>query len=185
LVETALWQEATQTLLEHFTYSASIVSGIRMIIFAIIFITVNMTFIMGMALIGGQTEKILRLAGLFVFSIIPIAIAYHLSHYLSLLLTDGQLIISRISDPFGCGWNLFGTAYYQIKPELIGAATIWYSSIIAIIIGHIAAIYVAHMVGLQQFEGNKRAILSQVPIIILMIGYTMISLRIIAQTILA
>jgi hypothetical protein len=183
--ETALWQIAAQAFSEYFTPIASFVSGIGMILFAVIFIATYMIFIAAMALIVGQKDKILKLAGLFVFSVVPIAIAYHLSHYLSLLLTDGQLIISRISDPFGFGWNLFGTAHYQIELGLIGAATIWYSSIIAIIIGHIAAIYLAHTTALQEFEGNKKAILSQVPMVILMIGYTMISLWIIAQPIVA
>jgi hypothetical protein len=35
-----------------------------------------------------------------------------LSHYVSLLLTAGQFIIPLVSDPFGWGWNLFGTAGY-------------------------------------------------------------------------
>jgi hypothetical protein len=183
--ETALWQVVAQAFSEYFTPIAPLISGIGMIFFAILFIATYMAFIAVMALIVGQKDKIHRLAGLFVFSIIPIAIAYHLSHYLSLLLTDGQLIIPRISDPFGFGWNLFGTAHYQTELGLIGAATIWYTSIIAIIVGHIAAIYLAHTTALQEFEGNGKAILSQVPMVFLMIGYTMISLWIIAQPIVA
>jgi len=45
-----------------------------------------------------------------VLTLVPIAVAYHLSHYFSLLLTAGQFVIPLASDPFGFGWNLFGTA---------------------------------------------------------------------------
>jgi hypothetical protein len=44
-----------------------------------------------------------------VWSLVPIAVAYHLAHYVSLLLTTGQFIIPLASDPLGWGWNLFGT----------------------------------------------------------------------------
>ena len=44
----------------------------------------------------------------FVFSLVPIALAYHFAHYLGFLLIQGQLIIPLASDPFGYGWDLFG-----------------------------------------------------------------------------
>jgi hypothetical protein len=42
-----------------------------------------------------------RVARLFVLSLIPIAIAYHLAHYLTYLLIQGQLVIRLASDPLG------------------------------------------------------------------------------------
>ena len=47
-----------------------------------------------------------HLARLFVLSLVPIAIAYHLAHYLTYLLIQGQLVIRLASDPFGFGWDL-------------------------------------------------------------------------------
>ena len=47
-----------------------------------------------------------NLSGLFVLSLIPIAIAYHLAHYFSLFAIAGQFIIPLSSDPFGYGWDL-------------------------------------------------------------------------------
>jgi len=46
----------------------------------------------------------------FAHSLVPIAFAYSVAHYFSLLVLEGQGIISLISDPFGFGWDLFGTA---------------------------------------------------------------------------
>src|SRR6185369_15905490 len=45
----------------------------------------------------------------FALSLVPIAIGYHLAHYLTFLLIQGQYIIPLASDPFGWGWNLLGT----------------------------------------------------------------------------
>ena len=42
--------------------------------------------------------------------VIGCSVAYHLAHYLSMLLVSGQFIIPLVSDPFGLGWDLFGTA---------------------------------------------------------------------------
>ena len=54
-----------------------------------------------------------EIARRFVLTLIPIVIAYHLAHYLSYLLIQGQYVIPLASDPFGRGWDLFGTAGYR------------------------------------------------------------------------
>src|SRR5713226_2900201 len=60
-----------------------------------------------------------------VLTLVPIAIAYHLAHYLAYLLTQGQYIIPLMSDPLGYGWNLFGTAGYQVDIAVVGARFAW------------------------------------------------------------
>ena len=42
-----------------------------------------------------------------------------MAHFLSLLLVQGQLIIPLASDPFGFGWDIFGTAGYRIDPTVV------------------------------------------------------------------
>jgi hypothetical protein len=54
-----------------------------------------------------------------VWSLVPIAVAYHLAHYVSLLLTTGQFIIPLASDPFGWGWNLFGTRGHAVDLGIV------------------------------------------------------------------
>ena len=51
-----------------------------------------------------------RLALAFTFSLLPIALAYHYAHFLGFLFINGQRFIVLASDPFGWGWDLFGTA---------------------------------------------------------------------------
>jgi hypothetical protein len=119
----------------------------------------------------------------FVFSLTPIAIAYHIAHYLSYILITGQLIIPVISDPFGYGWNIFGTSNYTLNIGIINAKNAWYSSVIIIILGHIFSVIISHVNALKVFSETSIAIKSQIPILILMIFYTALSLWIIAQPI--
>jgi hypothetical protein len=122
-----------------------------------------------------------QVAGLFVLSLIPIALAYHLAHYLSYLVLVGQYIIPLASDPFGMGWDLFGTSLYTVDISIVNARMVWYTSVIAIVTGHIIAVWLAHVMALRTFHSNRAALLSQVPMLLLMVGYTMLSLWILAQ----
>ncbi len=123
------------------------------------------------------------IARVFIFTLVPIAIAYHLAHFLTLLLIFGQAIFPLASDPFGYGWNLFGTADYQVDIAIIGAQFAWFTAVIAIVIGHIVAVYLAHVMALRAFGDHAVALRSQYPMLALMVGYTMISLWILAQPI--
>jgi hypothetical protein len=125
------------------------------------------------------------MACLFVLSLLPIAIAYHLAHYISFFLINGQGIIALASDPFGFGWDLFGTAYYRIDIGIVDARFAWYSSVFAIVAGHLFAVYIAHIVALNHFRDIRLALRSQYPLLALMVGYTALSLWILAQPIVA
>ena len=125
--------------------------------------------------------SIRQVAGLFVLSLIPIALAYHLAHYLSYLVLVGQYIIPLASDPFGMGWDLFGTSLYTVDISIVNARMVWYTSVIAIVTGHIIAVWLAHVMALRTFHSNRAALLSQIPMLLLMVGYTMLSLWILAQ----
>ncbi len=89
------------------------------------------------------------LAVAYVYSLVPIAIAYLVAHYYTLLLIQGQAIIALLSDPFGWGWNLLGTADYKINAGLIGADSVWYSQVAIIVAGHVVAVYLAHVASLR------------------------------------
>jgi polyferredoxin len=140
-------------------------------------------FAVWMARMAGGELSAGTVARLFVLSLVPIAIAYHLAHYLTYLLIQGQLVIRLASDPLGLGWNLFGTARYRPDIGLVGARFAWYTAVSAIVLGHIIAVYVAHVVALREYATPRAALLSQIPMLVLMVGYTMVSLWIIAQPI--
>ena len=50
----------------------------------------------------------------FAHTLVPIAFAYSFAHYFTLVIFEGQSVLSAIADPFGLGWNLFGTRDYKI-----------------------------------------------------------------------
>jgi hypothetical protein len=119
----------------------------------------------------------------FALSFLPIAIAYHAAHYLSYLLLAGQLAIPLASDPLGLGWDLFGTRDRGIDLGVIGAKTVWYLAVVAIVTGHVIAVVLAHAEALRLFPTRRAALLSQVPMLLLMLAFTMTSLWILSQPI--
>ncbi|TCJ19823.1 hypothetical protein E0L93_02385 [Rubrobacter taiwanensis] len=121
-----------------------------------------------------------RLATAYVYSLVPIAVAYQVAHYLSYLLVQGQAAIALISDPFGWGWNLFGTAGYRVH-AVLDASLVWYLQVALILAGHILAVYLAHAVALRTFKDPLPAARSQYPMMALMVFYTVFSLWILSQ----
>ncbi len=126
-----------------------------------------------------------ELARIFVLTLVPIAIAYHFAHYLSYLLLAGQFAIPLASDPFGFGWDLFGTKLHRFDIGIIDARSVWIVCLTAIVLGHVAAVYLAHRTAILLFGEGRLALASQIPMVALMIGYTMSSLWILAQPIVA
>ncbi len=119
----------------------------------------------------------------FVFTLVPIAIAYHLAHYLSFLLIQGQYAIPMASDPFGLGWDLFGTAAFKIDIAVVGARFAWYLAVAAIVTGHIIAVCLAHVQAMTRLADRRPALRSQYPMTALMIAYPVTSLTILAAPI--
>jgi hypothetical protein len=128
-------------------------------------------------------QGVFEVARLYAFTLVPIAIAYHLAHYLSLLMIEGQRLYALVSDPFGVGWNLFGTAGIAPDIAVVDARFVWLFSVVAIVAGHVVAVWLAHITALRVCDNRKKALVSQIPIMALMIGYTMLSLWILAQPI--
>src|SRR5438445_13492623 len=87
------------------------------------------------------------------------------------------------SDPFGFGWNLFGTAGYRVDIAIVDARFAWFTAVAAILIGHIAAVYRAHVKAMQVLDTRRSALRSQVPLTALMLVYTCVSLSILAAPI--
>ena len=117
----------------------------------------------------------LDLAQKFVPALLPISIVYHLAHYSAYFFLNGQLIIKLISDPFGFGWDIFGTSSYEIV-RTIDFIFLWNYKVAVIVIGHILSVYIAHRISLRVFKDGKKSIMSQAPILLLMVGYTILGL---------
>ena len=131
---------------------------------------------------GGEASTCAA-AGAFVLTLVPIALAYHLAHYLSYLLLAGQFILPQASDPLGLGWDLFGTANWAIDIGIVSIKAVWWIAVVAVVVGHVYAVYLAHVMALRLYGSGRAALLSQLPLVLLMVAYTMISLWILSQPI--
>ena len=119
--------------------------------------------------IGGRHGRLERdFAG----TLIPIALAYVVAHYATLLIVGGQLAIPLASDPLGFGWDLFGTLDYRINVQPLSADQIWYVQTGALIVGHVIGLVLAHDKALAVFGTTRDALRTQYPLLGLMILYT-------------
>lgn len=124
----------------------------------------------------GQGHSVRELAGQFAHTLIPIAFAYALAHYFSLLAYQGQALGYLISDPLGNGSNLFGTAGAGIDYQVVTATTIWYVQVGALVVGHVSGLMLAHDRALALYPNPREAVRSQYWMLIIMIGFTSLGL---------
>ncbi|TIT11683.1 MAG: hypothetical protein E5W85_16570, partial [Mesorhizobium sp.] len=163
------------------------VIGIGTFGLVLMFVLLAAAFILAIVLgqrLAGSPHSLSQAAGLLVWSIVPIALAYHVAHYLTALLVDGQYAIAALSDPFALGWNLLGTAGMQIEAGVAaGAGSAWWLWNLqagVIIAGHMLAVLVAHGLAWRLHPVPARAALSQFPLTVLMIAYTVFGLWLLA-----
>lgn len=120
----------------------------------------------------GTTE----LARAFAHSLVPIAFAYLLAHYFSLLAFQGQALGYLISDPLGEGSDLFGTASRTIDYAVVGANAIWYVQVAALVTGHVGGLVLAHDRALELWSDPRRATRSQYWMLLVMVTFTCLGL---------
>jgi hypothetical protein len=114
-----------------------------------------------------------------VLSILPIALVYNLSHYFTLILIRTPVLPYLLSDPFGYGWNPLHLPHLG-DPPILNMAAVWHTEVALILIGHIVSVWLAHRVALQLFVRRRDAVVSQIPMLALMMAYTVLGLWVIS-----
>jgi hypothetical protein len=117
----------------------------------------------------------------FVHTLVPIAAAYVMAHYLSYLLYEGQAIQYLAADPFGQGWDIFGTADAAIDFSLLSQNAVWYLQYGFVVTGHVAALILAHDRALVTYGQASQAVRSQYWMLAIMVGFTMLALWLLRQ----
>ena len=115
-------------------------------------------------------------AGRFVGLLIPIALAYIVAHYASLLIYQGQALGYLVSDPAGTGSNWLGTSSWTVDYGVVSPVGIWWIQLVALITGHVAALVLAHDRALELAPDQATATRSQVPMLIATVAYTTLGL---------
>ncbi len=119
-----------------------------------------------------------RVSWRFAHTLVPIALAYAVAHYLTLIIFEGQQLISAASDPFGLGWDLFGTADRKIDFFITATEPIWYVQVGVIVTGHVLGVILAHDRALADFGSD--AVRSQYAMLLLMVALTTLGLLILS-----
>jgi hypothetical protein len=151
----------------------------------LLYLALYVFFVWLMKMVAGSGRSMRELSLQFAFSLIPIAIVYNVSHYYTLLITEAPLMLRLISDPFGFGWNLFGTARIESTQVIILADNVWHTQVGLILFGHIVSVYLAHLQALRLFPGGRHAVRSQMPMLALMVLFTTAGLWILSLPIAA
>jgi hypothetical protein len=124
----------------------------------------------------GRGHSARELMGRFAHSLIPIAFAYALAHYFSLLVFQSQAMGYLISDPLGNGSDLLGTAGSGIDYSVVSGDAIWYVQVGALVCGHVAGLVLAHDRALVTYKDTREATRSQYWMLVVMVGFTSLGL---------
>ncbi len=119
-----------------------------------------------------------QVAQRFAHTLVPIALAYAFAHYFTLIIFEGQQLFAAISDPFGLGWDLFGTADRRVDFFITTSEPVWYVQVASIVGGHLVGVALAHDRALADF--GRDAVRSQYAMLVLMVGLTTLGLSILA-----
>jgi hypothetical protein len=137
--------------------------------------------IYGMRMVDDKRTA-LDLARRFAHAFIPIALAYLVAHYFSLVVYQEQAQFTfLLSDPLGDGSELFGTAGHGIDYGLIGANAIWYVQFGAIVVGHVIALALGHDRALALWRDPRTAAYSQVWMLVTMVFFSVLGLYLLSQ----
>ncbi len=104
-------------------------------------------------------------------SLLPIAAGYLVAHYWSLLMFQGPRTLGLLSDPLGTGADWLGTAGTNGWDGLIQPTLVAVVQAGAIVIGHVLGVVVAHERAVRILP-RRAAVIGQVPVMVLMVGYT-------------
>jgi hypothetical protein len=152
------------------------VAGLLVFVAAVV-----LTYLAAISGAGRLVRSPRSLAPDFLLPLVPIVFAYLVAHYFSLFVGYGQFVIPNLSDPFGRGWDLFGTVDFAPNVVPFSPETTWYVQVVALTLGHVAGLAVAHDRAVALFEDRRLALRSQYPMLALMILYTVGGLWLLSQ----
>lgn len=109
------------------------------------------------------------LVGAYASTLLPIAGGYLIAHYATLVAQGVAWLPELARDPRSTS---------APSLDMIPAGVVWYGSVLAIVAGHVAAIFLAHRIALR--DAPARPTRAGIPLAALMVAYTVLSLSIIA-----
>ncbi len=147
-------------------------------VYAIIFLAANLAIVPGIFYVCAALAKKLarvtppmRTRRVFIeyaYTLVPLGLAAWAAFSVSFVLINFSYAWQVLSDPFGWGWNLFGTADWRWTPYLAGAQA--FLQIPILLAGLVGAIAIAFRTAREQRASPQAAL----PIIAFCVAYTLV-----------
>jgi len=183
LEQGSLWLQSTEPHLQTFFSSLGLGPEGALELAATVGLSVAVLIIAGLYRLGiagmhsvDRATAASRLSARFVHTLVPIALAYVIAHYWSLLIYQGQAAVYLASDPLGHGANLFGTADAPVNYNALSPNSIWYVQVGALVAGHAAGLALAHDRALVLYRRAHEAVRSQYWMLAVMVAFTSLGL---------
>ena len=186
LIATPTWQDFTIVLepvwLPLGAFGYFLVRTAGMVLVTICFLLVLVTFIDLVMYFGVRRVDRAATLSTFAFTLVPIVLAYDAAHNYYYLTVQAQRLIPLLDDPLAKGWHLW-PAVTSFTPNLALAqpAIVWYAQVVLIVLGAVVTVYLSYLRAGERFRRAQRVLISQYPMLLLIVVFTMASLWILAQ----
>ncbi|THH37020.1 hypothetical protein E4Z66_08765 [Aliishimia ponticola] len=135
-------------------------------------------------MLAPSSRGLAQIFGPLALSLLPIALAYHMAHYLTSFLVEIQYVLGALNDPLARGADLLGLAPFRVTTgffnQIASMRAIWLSQAGLVVLGHVWSVLLAHRMALDLFDGHRRAGLATLPLSLFMIAYTFLGLWLLA-----
>jgi hypothetical protein len=125
---------------------------------------------------GGATETDAgwgRAALAFAPTVLPIAAAYDVAHNYPYVVRNTARLVELVLEPLAAVGLADPLAWLSLP-------VFWGSQVVLIVLGHVVAVVAAHAVAVARY-GERAARRGHLPLVVVMIGYTVLSLWIVSQ----
>ncbi len=115
----------------------------------------------------------------FAYALLPIALFYHLAHNAEHFLMEGPKLLALASDPFGSGWDLFGTALWKVPP-LVSLEGLWRIQVLFVLVGHLYSLWITSRTA-RRLSAGRGGVALQLPMLLAMAAFSWGSLWLLKQ----
>lgn len=115
----------------------------------------------------------------FAYALLPIALFYHLAHNAEHFLMEGPKVLALMSDPFGWGWNVFGTARWTVPP-LVSLEGLWRIQVLFVLVGHLYSLWITARTA-RRLTAGRGVLAVQLPMLLAMVAFSWGSLWLLKQ----
>ncbi|MGR3515003.1 MAG: hypothetical protein ACU0GG_19755 [Paracoccaceae bacterium] len=134
--------------------------------------------------IGKSGARFLTTAERLALAMLPIALVYHIAHYLPSFLVGIQYTLAALTDPLNRGADLLALGDFRVTTgffnRLDTIRPIWLTQAGLVVFGHVWSVLLAHRIALDLFGKSRQAAWATLPLSVFMIAYTFLGLWLLA-----